>query len=1146
MQTEKSFTQRQAELSAAKRALLQQRLRQVRRPDAQTQPTDLIGPRPAAETIPLSFAQQRLWFLQQLEPESAAYNEAVVTRFHGPLDLDAFNRAAREFLLRHEVMRSRFPMVDGQVQSVLDPYYHQIFTIPYKDMSDLSEEEVMQQAQAELQRPFDLANELPWRTFLWQLGEQDFLSLTVLHHLISDGWSNAILYREIGQLYQAFASDLPSPLPEPRLHYGDYAYWQHLWLQTPQADAQLRYWQQQLRPPLPLLQLPLDHPRPLFSSLRGSRLPICLDAALSSQLRSLGQRCGATLFMILLSAFFLLLQRYSQQDDLIIGTPIAGRNRPELEDLLGCCVNTLALRVNLAGNPTVLELIERVRQVTLSAYDHQDLPFEKLVEVLQPERSLNRNPLFSVLFVLQNTPISQVSFRDLLMSPVELTNQAAKFDLSLNLSETEQEVRGFLEYASDLFEHATIQRLSQHFLQLLRAMVANPARPIAEISLLTGEEQEQILVCWNDTTVEYDPICLHTLIEAQVERTPHDVAVVFEQTKLTYTELNQRANQLAHYLRGLGVGPEMLVGVCLERSIELVVSLLAILKAGGAYVPLDTNNPPERLAFLLKDAGITVLLSSQGLQAKLPHVEGIRVIFLENARDELARKSTENLHIPLSPAHPAYMIYTSGSTGQPKGVLNTHEAVANRLLWAQATYTLTGADRVLQKTPFSFDVSVWEFFWPLLAGARLVLARPEGQRDSHYLARLIAEQQITLLHFIPSMLSLFLEEPGSERCTSLRGVICSGEALTSDLQQRFFARLPANLYNLYGPTEAAIDVTHWTCKREESSQVVPIGYPIANTQMYVLDSNFRPVPPGVIGELYIGGIGLARGYHCRPELTAERFLPHPFSRQPGARLYKTGDLARYLPDGAIEFIGRNDFQVKIRGNRVEPGEIEAVIRAHPAIQACAVSAHPDASGNLRLVAYIVARAGQTLQSNEAYHYLQERLPDYMIPSVFVLLNALPLTSSGKLDRKALPAPDVSSEIAVTEYTVSGAPQDGRGHRVQVLGSNATEYVAPRTPLEEQLTAIWAEVLSLPRVGIQDNFFAIGGHSLLITQVLARVADRLQVTLPVRTLFKNPTVAGLAEAIEKARERGSELRKQSMVSVSREAFRQKRSALSGRN
>ena len=755
--------------------------------------------------------------------------------------------------------------------------------------------------------------------------------------------------------------------------------------------------------------------------------------------------------------------------------------------MVGFCVNTLVLRGNLSGDPSFRELLRRTRETALGAYAHQDLPFERLVEALQPERDPSHAPLFQVMFVLQNTPTEAVRLAGLEATPVSFDSSTAKFDLTFFAVERAEGLQLVVEYSTDLFDGATIKRFADSYQSLLAGVLAEPDARLTALPLLTAAERHRLVVDWNQTAVEYpQDKCIHELFEAQVEKTPDAVAVVFEGQQLTYRQLNERANQLARHLQKLGVEPDTLVGICVERSLELVVGLLGILKAGGAYVPLDPDYPKERLAFMLADADVPVLLTQAGLADQLPPHHA-RSFWLDADWPAIATESSAPVTSPATSRHLAYMIYTSGSTGQPKGAMNTHVAIVNRLLWMQDAYRLTATDGVLQKTPFSFDVSVWEFFWPLLAGARLVMARPGGHKDVAYLAGLIAKEQITTLHFVPSMLSAFLEQAGLEHsCVSLKRVICSGEALSFELQQRFFSRLPVELHNLYGPTEAAVDVTFWACERNGPLRVVPIGRPIANTQIYILDGGLEPVPVGVAGELHIGGVGLARGYLNRPELTAEKFIPHPF--RSGARLYKTGDLARYLPDGNIEYLGRLDQQVKIRGFRIELGEIEAVLGRHPGVRESVVVAREDTPGNKQLIGYVVPQAGQTLTVAALREHLLKQLPDYMVPAAFVLLEQLPLTPNGKIDRKALPAPE------------------------QRLGTGV-EHVAPRTATEIKLAQIWSELLGVKQIGLRDNFFALGGHSLIATRLVARVNNTFDMGLLLRTVFEHPTLAGFARQVD---------------------------------
>jgi amino acid adenylation domain-containing protein len=715
--------------------------------------------------------------------------------------------------------------------------------------------------------------------------------------------------------------------------------------------------------------------------------------------------------------------------------------------------------------------------VAIEAYVHQDLPFEKLVE-LQSSRDLSYNPLFQAMFVLQNTA-SELTWKTL-----EVDSGTAKFDLLLSMMDSKSGLTGTLEYNTDLFNADTIARMLGHFQTLLESIAANPDWKISELPLLTPTECQTLLLEWNNTQVNYSTdVCIHQMFEQQVEKTPEAIALIFENQQLTYRELNSRANKIAHYLQQLGVQPEVLVGICIERSIEMVVGLLAIVKAGGAYLPLDPAYPKERLAFMLADAQVPLLLTQQHLAQELP-LHQAQVVCLDADGQVIANESSENPVSGVKPENLAYVIYTSGSTGKPKGVMNTHLGLCNRLLWMQDTYQLTVADSVLQKTPFSFDVSIWEFFWPLFTGASLVLAKPAGHQDSAYLVQLIGKQQITTVHFVPSMLQAFLEESELERCQSLKHVICSGEALPFELQERFFQRLDADLQNLYGPTEAAIDVTFWHCQPGSERQLVPIGRPIANTQIYLLDRHLQPVPIGVPGELHIGGVGLARGYLNQPDLTNEKFIPNPF--EAGKHLYKTGDLARYRPDGNIEFLGRIDHQVKIRGFRIELGEIEAVLGQHPQVRETVVAARESLLSDRCLVAYVVPDSDTAPLAHELRDYLKERLPEYMVPSAFVVLDALPLTPNGKVDRRALPVPDTfRPELAAT-------------------------YQAPQSDVEKTITQIWQAVLNLDKVGIHDNFFDLGGHSLLMLQVNNKLRTVLHRDVSVVALFQHPTIYSLAQ------------------------------------
>ncbi|MES2936923.1 MAG: amino acid adenylation domain-containing protein [Pseudomonadota bacterium] len=1042
-----------------------------------------------------SYAQQRLWFLDRYEAGGAQYNLAQALRLVGPgVSVQLLQQVLLQLVQRHETLRTVFaPDADGQPCQVI--LQGQLPEVGYEDLSGLPPEQAQVRAQElarqAAQAPFDLARGPLLRVKLLKLAAQEHLLVLTLHHIVSDGWSMGVLVGEVAQLYEAQLNGTPARLAPLPVQYADYAAWQRERLQGERLQRLQQYWQQQLEGAPALLELPTDRPRPALQGHSGSSCSFELPGELAQQLHKLAQANGATLFMVLQAAFALLLHRYSGQHDICVGTPVAGRERAELEGLIGFFVNTLVLRTRIEPQASFEQLIAQAKEAALGAYAHQELPFEQLVEHLRPQRSLSYAPLFQVMFVLQNAPHQKLELPGLSLQTVGMPATTAKFDLLCSLTEQQDGVAGTIEYNTDLFDRATVQRFAEHYEVLLRGICEQPALPVKELAVLSGREQRRILLEWNDTAAPYpreQP--LHRLFEQQARRTPEAVALVFEDTQLTYAELNARANRLAHHLRDLGVGPDVLVAVCAERSVEMVVALLATLKAGGAYVPLDPGYPGERLGFMLADAQPRVLLTQQALLASLP-VHEVLTFCLDSQWSELPARDTNPPCTTLS-AHLAYVIYTSGSTGRPKGAGNTHEAIGNRLHWMQALYPLDGSDRVVQKTPFGFDVSVWEFFWPLLSGARLVMARPEGHKDPQYLLELIAQARITVAHFVPSMLEAFLaavQDTGA--LASLRRVACSGEALPLALQHRFFEVTGGAiaLHNLYGPTEAAVEVTHWQC-RPDGPPCVPIGRPITNLRMHVLDAQRMPVPVGVAGELHIAGMGLARGYLNRPDLTADKFVPDPYG-PPGSRMYKTGDLARYLADGNIEYLGRLDNQVKLRGFRIELGEIENALQQQPGVAQAVVALREDEAGR-RLVAYVVpAVAGGPPQPEPLTRALRQTLPDYMVPGTFVVLEQLPLLSNGKVDRRTLPAP---------------GPRQHAG----------SEYVAPRSDTEKAMALMWAELLAVDRVGLHDNFFALGGHSLQGLRLIERIRQVHQVAVPIKALFSAPTLAEFATVVDERR------------------------------
>ncbi|MET0650677.1 MAG: amino acid adenylation domain-containing protein, partial [Pyrinomonadaceae bacterium] len=1054
-----------------------------------------LVPSPRDGDLPLSFSQQRLWFLAQLEGPSAAYNLSSAVRLDGELDGAALESAISAVVARHESLRTTFPADSGGTpsQRISEP---RPFRLPVRevppDAGHLAEAEVLRLAAEEAARPFDLTEGPLLRVSLFRLKPDAHILVLAVHHIISDGWSMGVLVRELSALYAAFRLGAAPTLPELSVQYADYARWQRQRMRAADGRPQLDYWKEQLADAPAVLELPTDRPRPSTQSFNGAAEPFSFGPELRARLQALSQESGTSLFMVVLAAFSALLSRYTNQRDLVVGTPVTNRPAVELEPLIGFFVNTLALRVDLARDPSFRELLERVRRVALDGYAHQEVPFEQLVDALELGRDLSHSPVFQVMLAYENTPAPALDLPGLAASPLRVEAAGAKFDLTLYVDASDAGLSGSFEYNTDLFDLETVARMAGNFEALLAAVAADPELRLSAIPLLSPAER-RLRREWNATEAEYPVRCVHGLFEEQAERTPGAVALIFGRERLTYGELNARANRLAHRLRRRhGAGPEVLVGVCMERSVEMVVSLLAILKAGAAYVPVDPDYPEERVRFMLEDSRVPVLLTQQHLAGRLPST-GPSVLCVDAEREELEAESSDDPEVEAGPVNLAYMIYTSGSTGRPKGALNEHRGVVNRLLWMQDAYRLDASDRVLQKTPFSFDVSVWEFFWPLLTGARMVIARPGGHRESDYLVDLIVEEGITTLHFVPSMLRAFLEEPGVSRCTSLRRVICSGEALPVEFQEKFFGQLDAELHNLYGPTEAAVDVTSWRCAPDPDLHRVPIGWPIANTQIHIVDATLRPVPSGVPGELLIGGVGVGRGYHGDPALTAGKFIPDPFRDEPGARLYRTGDLARYRPDGSIDFLGRIDHQVKIRGFRIEPGEVEEVLRGLGGVRDCVVTSRQD-RGITRLVAYVVSNPeGQTAAVlREA---LRRSLPDYMVPSAFVELPELPLLPNGKVDRKALPAPPTPAELPP--------------------GSDSA-----LTPREALLAGIWCDVLHLDSVGVHDNFFELGGDSILSIQVVAR-ASRAGLRITPKQFFQNQTIAELARvAVEKSERRPS--------------------------
>ncbi len=1065
--------QNEPELSAAeKRALL----------------ADLLRQKAArARTLPTSFAQQRLWFLGQLEPDSAAYNIPRAQRMQGELNVPALRQTFNTIVARHDVLRGSFDLVDGHPVQLIAPRLE--IDLPIVDLEGLPENErqpeVTRLANAEAQQPFDLTKAPLFRVCLLKLGHQDHVLLLTTHHIVSDGWSMVLFAKEMAAIYQAISEQRPVDLPEPSIQYADFAAWQRRWLQGEVLEEQLRYWKQHLAGAPAVLNLPIANQRQSMQTFRSGHLTRTLSQELSAALVELSRREGATLFMTLLAAFQTLLYRYSGQEDLVVGTPIAGRNRAETEDLIGFFVNTLPLRTNFAGAPSFRELLRRVRETALGAYAHQDLPFERIVEELQPERSLSHTPLFQVMFALQNQPQADLNLPGLNIKVLERETDSSKFDLTLSVRETASGLVCWLEYGADLFAQSTIERLLEHFEVLLGSVVADMDRRLAELPLLTERERQQLLVEWNDTRVEFPAqYCLHQLFEAQAEKTPNAIALVCGAEQLTYQELNARANQLASYLQRLGVGPEDRVGICLNRSPAMLIAVLGTLKAGGAYVPLDPAYPQERLAFTLTDAAAAVLLTEEALLPILPRTD-TRVVCLNSDWAIIGREDQSNPTGLLEPRNLAYVIYTSGSTGQPKGVAIEHASAVALLHWAISSFDPKDLAGVLASTSLCFDLSVFELFAPLCTGGKVILVE-----DVLRLAALIPEE-VTLVNTVPSAMAELVRLRGIP--PSVTTINLAGEPLANSLVQEIYEQDNVlQVFNLYGPSE---DTTYSTFVRlaKGATTEPSIGRPISNTEVYLLDSFFQPVPIGVPGELHLGGAGLARGYLHRGALTAEKFVPHPFSQEPGARLYKTGDLARYWPDGTIQFLGRLDHQVKLRGYRIELGEIQAALREHAAVQDAVVMVRPSAQGNKDLVGYVVADPNHSAfhdhsLARDLQGLLKKKLPDYMVPAYFVFLEQLPLTPNGKIDRRALQVPE------------------------RARPEPAQSRPAPRDELESKLARIWEKILELTPVGINDNFFELGGHSLLAVRLVAEIEKEFGQKIPLVSLFRSATVAGLAEIL----------------------------------
>jgi len=1079
------FSNGRGELSPKKQALFELLLEERRR-SKKSRAAHVIPARPDRDLSPLSFSQQRMWFLDRLEPESSSYNLAFPVLLRGPLDIRALEASLNEIAGRHEILRTNFKLADDR--PVQFTRANRPLALPVSDLRNLSAEQQWARAdllaEQESRRPFDLTSDPLIRAALLILGDREHRLILTMHHIVSDAWSIGILVREVAQLYDSFSSGRPSTLPPLPIQYADFAHWQREWLQGEVLEKQLAYWKEQFGGSPPVLQLPFDRPRPPVQTYRGATKVFFLGEQSHRRIRTLVRREEVTMFMVLMAAFQILLYRYSGQHDIAVGTFIANRRFAETEALIGLFANTLVMRTDLSGNPTFRELLGRVRQVALGALAHQDVPFEKLVEELQPKRDLSYSPLFQVAFILQNASKPELSMSGLTIEPLMSDSGTAKFDLTLTMAEeVEGRLTGAIEYNTDLFDDSTIARMLGHFQTLLEASVADPERRIADLPLLTKAENGELTKIWQGPRADYDRArCVHEIFEAQAIKTPDAIAIEFEGQQLSYDGLNRRANRLAHHLRSLGVGREQKVALLVDRSAEMIVGMLGILKAGGAYVPLDPAYPVERIAYILENSRAQVLLT-QATLADPGSINRARVVCLDSDWPTIAARGDDNPVCENSSANLAYAIYTSGSTGTPKGVQISHQSLANFLTAMRRWPGLGAGDRLLSVTTVSFDIAALEIFLPLSVGARVMLVSREVATSGRELIEQLQTSGATVMQATPATWLMLLES-GWEGSPQLKA-LCGGEALTRELADKL-AEKSERAWNLFGPTETTVWST--AAEIEAGSGPVVIGRPIENTEIYILDDRLYPVPFGLSGEVYIAGDGLARGYQGLPDLTAAKFLPNPFSGRPGERMYRAGDTARFLEGGKIEYIGRVDNQVKIRGYRIEPGEIEAVVRQHRAVQEVVVLAQEAGDGERRLIAYVVRDNGATATANDLRGFLKERLPAYMIPSGIILLDSMPLTPNGKIDRKALSAFGPVAPI------------------------QAEEKVGPRIPLEKAIAGIWEKSLGVESVGITDSFFDIGGHSLLAMRVLARLQETFGVDMQLRELFESPSVTELAVAV----------------------------------
>lgn len=1060
-------------------------------------PALALAPRPRPKVIPLSFSQERLWLLDRLDMGSA-YVIPVALELRGDLDVGALTLSFSEVVRRHESLRTHFEVIDDQPSQVIEP--SSTFHLELQDLSACGQQalpaEIQRIAREEIRRPFNLSRGPVFRARLLHLAAELHVLLLTMHHIVSDEWSIGILMRELQTFYTAFSRGLPPPLAELPVQYADYSLWQRDLASEQALAEQLQYWRKQLADAPARLELPTDRPRPSVASLKGDIVSFTVPKALSASLLGFSRAQQVTPFMMMLAAYQLLLSHYSRQDDIAVGVPASGRTHKQTENLIGFFVNTLVMRANLSGSPTFREFLSWVRNTAVDAFSYQDIPFERLVIELKPGRDLSSHPLFQSMFVMQNSSADDWSVPGVQFAPanVDLATSTAKFDLTLYMREVSGSLHGTFEYATDIFFRSTIERFAEHFIQLLRSIVSHPDARVATLDILPQQEKSRLLFAWNETKSPYpEEVCVHELFVEQAAKTPDAVALLSLTSRLTFRELDERSNQLGHHLRSLGVGAEAVVGLCAERSIETLIGLLAILKAGAAYLALDPSYPPARLSYMINDSSVSTLLVQDRWLGHLPSHQAKQVLLAVDW-PIIARNPVTPPEVTVNSSNLAYLTYTSGSTGRPKAVAAVHRAVVNRL-WVQnhiMPFDVGGVG--CQKTPVGFVDSITEIFAPLLAGCPLVIAPTQVGRDIEELLMLLERTKVSHLVSVPSLARALVQQPGASlRLQALSNWTLSGEVLPMELHRQLSESLPhCRFVNVYGASEVGADATYYECG-ERDAVTMPIGRPIANIQAYVLDNHFQPVPTGVAGELFIAGDGLARGYLNNTGLTAKRFLPNPFD-SPGSRMYRTGDIARWLPDGNLEFVGRIDYQIKIRGMRVEPAEIEAILQSHPKVLEAAVIARHRTSEDQRLICYIRAKRDRMPTADELRQHLRQIVPEHMLPATFVVAHAFPRNSSGKLDRHALQELDVET-------------------------LSEEQFVAPSTPIEERLVQIWRELLNVERIGIRDNFFDIGGHSLLTTRLLSQIREVFGVEMRLRVIFEVPTIEQLAARIGNDRPEG---------------------------